>query len=195
MAYPEVTILPLSPSRVSDPDNFVNESSVFLTALPSFVTETNVLVDYVNTRQFDYNNYGTLSDINPTIPTLPTSFPSATGSGVQYVSGLDATMLAIQQGSVLVNQVGAYVDDVIAVVGIDDPDGAKPNITTLNPAPTRAMIRDVFNTTSITFTSSLMTSIQSSQTALNYIANKVFGEDDYGFVTENNTETNDFGVL
>lgn len=49
MSYPSVTALPIAPSRLSRPSNFVSESDLFLSKLPAFRTQTNDLSFYVNT--------------------------------------------------------------------------------------------------------------------------------------------------
>ena len=41
MAYPKVVTLPNAPSKISDQVNFVNQSALFLQALPAFRTQFN----------------------------------------------------------------------------------------------------------------------------------------------------------
>ena len=63
MAAPKVKQLPVAPARLSRPNNFVTESTVFLDSLPTFRTELNWLSSYLNSKIQNKYNFGKLNGI------------------------------------------------------------------------------------------------------------------------------------
>lgn len=188
MPYPMLTPLPNAPARVTDPNNFVSESAVFLNSLPLYRTQSNTLVSYINNITYNYNNLGTIVGVNPTKPIIPdVSGIVIGGTGVQYVSSIDVSLFTLQGGSAIANSIGAYVDAVNAAQGAAPSiDGNLPDISSLTEAPTRAMVRNTFNSVSSAFiTSNLQQSI-SAKMYLDYVELKNFGNDDFGLITDNN---------
>lgn len=183
MAIRQITPLPSAPARVSDPANFVNESALFLSALPSFQTQTNLFIADVNLIKGNKFNFGLLSSPISTVPSFPTFNGTATGTGVAYVSSIDTLYEALQNRSTLVNSVATWLDDFSAYQGEVDTDSSKPSVSTLSVPHNRSQDRAAFNTSAIAFTTSSNNFINSLNALLQYDGD-FWINDDYGVVSD-----------
>ena len=195
MAIRQITPLPSAQSRVSDPANFVNESALFLSALPSFQTQTNLFIADVNLINGNKFNFGLLSSPISTAPSFPTFNGTATGTGITYVSRIDTLYEALQNRSTLVNSVATWLDDFSAYQGVVGTDSSKPSVSTLSVPHNGLQGQAAFNTSAIAFTTSSNNFINSLNTLLQY--NKGFWVGaDYGLITDSTiSETNDCGLV
>ena len=182
MTIRQITPLPSAPSRVSDPTNFVNESALFLSALPSFQTQTNLFITDVNLIKGNKFNFGLLSSPT-TAPSFPTFNGTATGTGIVYVSSIDTLYEALQNRSTLVNSVATWLDYFSAYQGEVSTDASKPSVSTLSAPHNRSQSQTAFNTSAIAFTTSSNNFINSLNTLLQYNTNFWLG-DDYGLVSD-----------
>jgi hypothetical protein len=183
MAIRQITPLPSAPSRASDPVNFVNESALFLSALPSFQTQTNLFITDVNLIKGNKFNFGLLSSPISTFPSFPTFNGTATGTGIAYVSSIDTLYEALQNRSTLVNSVATWLDDFSAYQGVVSTDASKPSVSTLSVPHNRSQGQAAFNTSAIAFTTSSNNFINSLNTLIQYDTN-FWVDDDYGLVTD-----------
>ena len=183
MAIRQITPLPSAPSRVSDPVNFVNESALFLSALPSFQTQTNLFIADVNLINGNKFNFGLLSSPISTAPSFPTFNGTATGTGITYVSSIDTLYEALQNRSTLVNSVATWLDAFSAYQGVVDTDTSKPSVSTLSVPHNRSQNRAAFNTSAVAFTTSSNNFINSLNALLQYDGG-FWLDDYYGLVSD-----------
>lgn len=193
MAYPSTTILPPSPSRISDPVNFVNESALYLQNLPNFRTQFNALTAYINTKYPNYNNYGTVVDSNPVMPTVATFATGVSGTGVAYISSLDTFYENLYTNSSRANSYGAWIDSVMTITGTGSTDVTRAQVPAISAAATRSQTRTAFNTSSILFTETAIKSVRELASAFNYINTNAFSAFDNGLVTAAIDATDDYG--
>ena len=195
MAISQITPLPSAPSRASNPTNFVNESALFLSALPSFQTQTNLFIADVNLIKGNAFNFGLLNNPTPNAPSFPPFNGAATGTGITYVSSIDTLYGALQKGSTLVNSVATWLDGFSAYQGGVNTDTNKPTVSTLSVPHNRSQAQEAFNASAIAFTTSSNNFANSLNTLLQY--NKGFWVNvDYGFITDSTiSETNDCGLV
>lgn len=198
MTAPLVSPLPTSPARLSKHDEFVNESVVFLDALPTFRTQVNELSSYINSIILNKWDYGNVSK-QPTFPNIsqyegevvPTEVAT-----VEYIASIDSVYQATTNYSAKLNDVGAYVDMLSSYVGTALYDVDKPMISGITSPHTRAMSRDVFNDRAELFTESLIDNINSLYQSMWYNYITVFVGDDYGLITDNNiAQEIDYGLV
>ena len=195
MPYAPVTVLPPAPSKVSNPVNFVNQAALFLQALPTFRTQHNTLLTYINTKYPNKWNCGLIGEVNPTLPVNPT-FTNPTGTGVVYVSAVDTFYAALTSSSSVSNDVGAYADAMIAQQGSSSSDANRTTVPALSAAPARTQALAAFNTTADAFTNSVITSGTSLNANLSAIHSHCFNNDDYGLITDATiTETIDANTI
>ena len=195
MAIRQITPLPSAPSRTGDQVNFVNESALFLSALPSFQTQTNLFITDVNLIKGNKFNFGLLSKPISNVPSFPTFNGTATGTGIAYVSSIDTVYAALQNRSTLVNSVATWLDDFSEYQGEVDTDTSKPTVSTLSVPHNRSQGRAAFNTSAIAFTTSSNNFINSLNTLIQYNAD-FWLNDDYGLVTDETISmTNDCGLI
>lgn len=183
MPYAPVTVLPPAPSKVSNPANFVNQAALFLQALPAFRDQHNNLLTYINTKYPNKWNCGMIDEVNPDIPVNPT-FTNPTGTGVVYISAVDTFYATLTSSSSVSNDVGAYVDAMIAQQGSSSSDANRTTVPTLSAAPTRTQALAAFNTTASAFTNSVITSGTSLNTNLSTIHSHCFNDYDCGTITD-----------
>ena len=183
MAIRQITPLPSAPSRVSDPKNFVNESALFLSTLPSFQTQTNLFITDVNLIKGNKFNFGLLSRPISTAPSFPTFNGTATGTGVAYVSSIDTLYEALQNRSTLVNSVATWLDDFSAYQGVVNTDTSKPSVSTLSVPHNRSQNQAAFNTSAVAFTTSSNNFINSLNALLQYDTD-FWINDDYGLASD-----------
>lgn len=198
MTAPLVSHLPSSPARLSKPDEFVNESVVFLDALPAFRTQVNELSSYINSIILNKWDYGNVSK-QPTFPDIsqyegevvPTEVAT-----VEYIASIDSVYQATTNYSAKLNDVGAYVDMLSSYIGTALYDVDKPMVSGITSPHTRVMQRDVFNYRAGLFTESLIDNINSLYQSMWYNYVITFVGDDYGSITDNNiTQSDDYSLV
>ena len=195
MAYPKVVTLPNAPSKISDQPNFVNQSALFLQALPAFRTQFNALLTYINNQRINKYHCGTLDETNPIRPILiPIITP--VGSGVPYISGIDLVYATLKNTEEQSDVIGEYIDDLVSRYGVVSSDSSQPNISPLTTPQDKAQARDVFNTTAISFTASAKAAIEGLGTRFDYINSTCFATIDNGLITDATiSETIDAGSI
>lgn len=198
MPYPTVKALPSAPSRVSKPEVFVNESALFLAALPQFKTEYNALVDYVNSKIPNFYNYGSVLGANPANPTIPTYNDNVGGANaVAYTSSVDSLYLSLQDiSSKVPTNVGNWIDATIAIQGSLPSDANKPLLSSLPNPHNRTQDRDAFNLSASAFTTSVRTNLNSIASLVSYVNTTCYANVDNGLVTDGTiSEASDYGLV
>lgn len=198
MSAPLVTSLPTSPARLARPDDFVNESVIFLDALPTFRTQVNELSSYINSIILNKWDYGSVA-VQPTFPNISQYqgdvVPTETAT-VDYIASIDSLYQETTNYSAKLNAVGAYVDMLSNYVGTALYDVDKPMVSGITSPHTRAMQRDVFNYRAELFTESLVDNINSLYQSMWYNYVITFVGDDYGLITDNSiTQELDYGLI
>ena len=195
MPYPAVAALPPAPSKISNQVNFVNQSTIYLQALPTFRTEYNGLIAYINARYPNRFSCGTMGDVNPTKPLIAV-VTNPTGTGVAYVSTIDVLYNSLQLNSANARTIGSYIDTVIAQVGSVASDANNPIIPTL-PAPhSRTQSLAAFNTSASAFSLAAANVTTALNSCYNYIDQICYKNEDMGLITDTNiTETIDNGLI
>ena len=198
MTAPLVTTLPISPSRLSRPDDFVNESVIFLDALPAFRTQVNELSSYINSIILNKWDYGNVS-VQPTFPNISqyqgNVIPTEVAT-VDYIASIDSLYQQVVTYSGKLNSVGAYVDMLSNYIGTAPYDANKPMISVIESPHTRAMPRATFNYTAELFTESFIDNVNSLYQSVWYNYVITFVGDDYGSLTDNNiTYSDDYGLI
>ena len=195
MAYPKVVTLPNAPSKIGDQVNFVNQSALFLQALPAFRTQFNALLTYINNQRINKYHCGTLDETNPESPILiPIITP--VGSGVPYVSGVDIVYSTLKNTEDQSDVIGEYIDDLVSRYGVVSSDSSQPNISPLTVPQDKTQSRVVFNTTAISFTASAKAAIEVLGTRFDYINSTCFATIDNGLITDATiSETIDAGSI
>ena len=198
MTAPLVSPLPTSPARLARPDEFVNESVIFLDALPAFRTQVNGLSSYINSIILNKWNYGSISK-QPTFPNISQYqgdvVPIQTAT-VEYIASIDSVYQETTNYSAKLDDVGVYVDMLANYIGTALYDVDKPMVSGITEPHTRAMSRDVFNYRAELFTESLIDNINSIYQSMWYNYVITFVGDDYGSLTDNNiTHSDDYGLI
>lgn len=195
MPYPAVAALPPAPSKISDQVNFVNQSALYLQALPTFRTEYNALIAYINAAFPNRFNCGVIGEINPTKPTV-TVVANPTGSGVTYVSAIDVLYNGLQLNSANASAVGLYIDNVIALTGSVTSDASNPVIPLLPVPHSRTQSLAAFNTSASAFSLTAANATSALNSCYTYIDQTCLQNEDMGLITDTNiTETIDNGLI
>lgn len=198
MPAPLISTLPTSPARLSRPDRFVNDSVIFLDALPTFRTQVNELSSYINSVILNKWNYGNIA-VQPTFPSISQYqgevIPTQTAT-VEYIASIDALYQETTNYSAKLNAVGVYVDMLSNYVGTALYDVDKPMVSGITSPHTRSLSRDDFNYRAELFTESLIDNINSLYQSMWYNYITVFVGDDYGSITDSNiTQELDYGLV
>lgn len=195
MPYPAVAALPPAPSKISNQVNFVNQSALYLQALPTFRTQYNALIAYINAVFPNRFNCGVMGDVNPVKP-LVTVVANPTGSGVTYVSAIDVLYNGLQLNSANAGAVGAYIDAVLAQVGSVTSDANNPVIPTLPVPHSRTQTLAAFNTSASAFSLAVANVTTALNSCYTYIGQVCYQNEDMGLITDTNiTETIDNGLI
>lgn len=198
MSAPLVTSLPKSPARLARPDDFVNESVIFLDALPTFRTQVNELSSYINSIILNKWDYGSVA-VQPTFPNISQYqgdvVPTETAT-VEYIASIDAFYQETTNYSSTLNDVGNYINTLSSYVGVIPYDVNKPMVFGITSPHARSMSRDDFNYRAELFTESLIDNINSMYQSMWYNYITVFVGDNYGSITDNNiTQELDYGLV
>ena len=141
MSAPLVTSLPTSPARLARPDDFVNESVIFLDALPTFRIQVNELSSYINSIILNKWDYGKVS-VQPTFPNISQYqgdvVPTQTAT-VEYIASIDSLYQEATNYSNTLNDIGTYVDMLSSYVGVMSYDVNKPMVSGITSPHTRAL--------------------------------------------------------
>ena len=198
MTSPTVTPLAVAPARLTRPDEFVNESVVFLDALPTFRTQVNEINTYINSIIISKWNYGSVA-ATPSFPdisqytgdVIPTEVAT-----VEYIASIDSFYENLSTYSSKLNTVGTWIDNLATYVGTIPYDIAKPIISGISATHTRDLARPLFNSRAEDFTETGINNINSLYQACWYNYNIVYTADDYGLVTDTNlTVREDYGLV
>lgn len=198
MAHPTVQTFPVAPSRVGDPDNFYVESSAFLDAFLDYESESNAYKNYINSLPIDGWNWGSLTEINPTQPTitLMPPMPDSSDNGLQFTTKADDFLVALESFSYTQNLVGAYIDDLAAIgyTATFLSDANRPILSALTTAPARGQSQSVFENNSIAWGASIITYVINLNSFSNYYKGLLTDDDDFGLVTQTATVTIDYNA-
>lgn len=197
MPYPSVTALPIAPSRLSRPSNFVSESDLFLSKLPAFRTQTNDLSFYVNTIIPNKNNYGNLATNQP-FPTITQYLGDVVTTGtasIEYTSSIDTFYAALQTYSMKLNATGVWVDNVVAEYGVVSSDLDKPMVSGISYPQQKGQNRTDFNDSAELFTQSSINNMNSMYQSIWQIYINCYAPDDYGLVAGSITQSDDYGLI
>ena len=186
MAAPKVTQLPIAPDRLSRPNNFVTESTVFLDSLVTFRTQLNWLSSYINSKIQNKYNFGKLDGVRnfPAIHQISDYEIEYTGDSVAFASDLDMFYDTVNNYSRVLNPVGDWFDKVIAEVGVAPYDIDKPMISGVTAPMNRSQSRVDFNATTLLFNSTLTDYINSLYQSMYYTYTKSCSNEDYGIITD-----------
>ena len=198
MPYTAITSLPSAPSRSTDPDNFVSESSAWLTALPTWRTQSNNLGDYIEALPLDVWNFGAL--VNPyTRRQITTTFtaPMITDTPQAFTENTDACNAGMVTLTTQANLVGTYADQLSGYsyppVGADSP--AIPAVSSVSTAMSRMDTIDNFNINFLAFYGSLNTYASTLGAAIDRMHSVVYDPLDFSLITEAVDSTEDFGSV
>ena len=201
MAYPAITTLPVAPSRLGDPDNFITESLAFLDAQVDFVSDCNAVSTYLNTLKFaSPYDWGDLSAITGSSPVYITNFIAAPPvvpptTGTQLASAIDTVLASMVPFVTEANAVGEWVET------LEDPDApvivdpARPTVSAVTATPLRNDGQIAFESKSIAFYSSARSFSTSMQQFADYVASFSSGYEDWNSITVSYTETDDWGLI
>ena len=200
MPYPAISILPAAPSRSGDPTNFVTESLAFLDAQIDFVNDCNAVAAYLNTANFNANEWGDLSAITGSSPVSITNFintPPAVPplSGLLLVDTIDSLLASIVAFVPDANIVGTWIDtieDPLAPV-ISDP--LRPAVSLVTATPLRNDGQSEFESKAISFYNSASLFSICMQAFANYVGSFSSGYEDWNGINVVYIETDDWGFI
>ena len=168
MTAPTVNTLPTSPSRLSRPNNFVTESSIFLEALPAFRTQVNQLATYINANIPNKWNFGRLNGVRsfPAISQKLLTDIEYNGDGIKFTGDLDSLYSTLETYINNINSASDWYDSVIAEVGLGAYDLDKPLVSGITAPMNRGQDRTVFNSTADMFSATYLDNINSLYQAI-----------------------------
>lgn len=181
-----VNALPLAPSRLSRPSNFVTGSALFLEALPIYRTQVNQLSAYVNEKILNKFNFGVLNGIRTfpdlaqtTVEDLPYE-----GDSLDFTSNIDSIYYVLQTHSNLVTASGVWLDTVIAENGLAPYDLDKPLVSGVTAPMLRTQERSDFNLSAANFSETALNNINSMYQSIWYTYTICCGDEDNGLITD-----------
>jgi len=195
MPAPIVETLPISPARLSRPNNFVSESVVFLEALPTFRTQVNQLATYINANIPNKWNFGKLNGVRsfPVISQTLLADIEYNNNGIEFTGDLDALYSTLETYSNNINGASDWYDGVIAEVGLGTYDLDKPLISGITAPMNRAQDRTVFNSTADMFSATSVDNINSLYQAIWHTYQTSAGNRSFGSITDTTIITNIIG--
>ena len=198
MTSPTVTPLAVAPARLTRPDEFVNESVLFIDSLPTFRTQTNDLSGYLNATIINKWDYGSVA-VAPSFPDITQYtgdvIPTETAT-VEYIASIDSYYGFIKEYSTKLNGVGEWIDSLVSYVGVIPYDIDKPLVNGITEPHARNQDRPLFNERSEMFTETGIDNVNSMYHSCWYNYTICFVGDDYGLVTDTNlTVREDYGLV
>ena len=195
MPAPIVETLPISPARLSRPNNFVTESAVFLEALPAFRTQVNQLASYINSKIPNKWNFGKVNGIRsfPDISQNTLTDIEYTGDGLAFTSSLDALYTTLEDYSNRVNLAGDWLDIVVAEVGEAPYDLDRSLVSGVTAPMSRTQERSAFNTSATNFSETAVDNINSLYQSIWHTYNTSAGNRNFGSITDTTIITNIIG--
>lgn len=186
MPAPIVETLPISPARLSRPNNFVTESAVFLEALPAFRTQVNQLASYINSKIPNKWNFGKVNGIRsfPEISQSLLTDIEYNGDGLKFTSSLDALYATLETYSDDANPAGNWFDLILNEVGIAPYDLNKPLVSGVTQPMLRSQERESFNTTADMFSSTSVDHINSFYQSMWYTYQTSASNRSFGSITD-----------
>ena len=186
MPAPIVDTLPISPARLSRPNNFVAESAVFLAALPAFRTQVNQLASYINSKIPNKWNFGKVRGVRnfPTLSQTLITDIEYNGDGIEFTGDLDALYSTLETYSINLNGVGDWYDNIIAEVGLGTYDLDKPLVSGITTPMNRGQDRTVFNSTADMFSATSIDNINSLYQAIWHAYQTSAGNRSFGSITD-----------
>ena len=195
MPAPIVETLPISPARLSRPNNFVSESVVFLEALPAFRTQVNQLATYINSKipnKWDAGKLNGVRSFPPISQTLLTDI-EYTGDSLDFTNSLDVLYAILVDYSDNINLASEWFDNVINEVGEAPYDLDKPLISGITAPMNRAQDRTVFNSTADMFSATSVDNINSLYQAIWHTYQTSAGNRSFGSITDTTIITHIIG--
>ena len=195
MPAPIVETLPISPARLSRPNNFVSESVVFLEALPAFRTQVNQLATYINANIHNKWNFGKLNGIRsfPVISQTLLADIEYNNNGIEFTGDLDALYSTLETYSNSINGASDWYDGVVAEVGLGAYDLDKPLVSGITAPMNRGQDRTVFNSTADMFSATSVDNINSLYQAIWHTYQTSAGNRSFGSITDTTIITNIIG--
>ena len=195
MPAPIVETLPISPARLSRPNNFVAESAVFLADLPAFRTQVNQLASYINSKIPNKWNFGKVNGIRsfPTLSHTLLTDIEYNGDGIEFTGDLDALYSTLETYSINLNGASDWYDNIIAEVGLGAYDLDKPLVSGITAPMKKGQDRTVFNSTADMFSATSIDNINSLYQAMWYTYQTSVGNRSFGSITDTTIITNIIG--
>ncbi len=195
MTAPTVDNLPISPSRLSRPNNFVSESVVFLEALPAFRTQVNQLATYINANIPNKWNFGKLNGIRsfPVISQTLLVDIEYNNNSIEFTGDLDALYSTLETYSNNINGASDWYDDIVAEVGLGAYDLDKPLVSGITAPMNRGQDRTVFNSTADMFSATSVDNINSLYQAIGHTYQTSAGNRSFGSITDTTIITHIIG--
>jgi len=186
MPAPIVPNLPVSPSRLSRPSNFITESTIFLEALTAFRTNVNLLNTYINSQIPNKYNFGVIGGVRtfPNISQTTEYNIEYTGNGIDFTSDLDIFYDLLNQYSYSISNASTWYDSVLNEVGTIPYDLDKPMISGISLPMSRSESRDNFNDTALLFGQTSVDNINSLYESIYYTYTTSCGNKDFGSITD-----------
>ena len=191
MTAPIVEPLPISPARLSRPNNFVTESAVFLEALPAFRTQVDQLASYINSKIPNKWNFGKLNGVRsfPTISQTLLADIEYNNNGIKFTGDLDALYSTLETYSNSINGASDWYDGVISEVGLGAYDLDKPLVSGITAPMNRAQDRTVFNSTADMFSATSVDNINSLYQAIWHTYQTSAGNRSFGTIKDTTITT------
>jgi len=194
MPSPIVEKLPISPARLSRPNNFVSESLVFLEALPAFRTQVNQLATYINANIPNKWSFGKLNGVRSFPVISQTLLADIEYNGdIEFTGDLDALYSTLETYSNNINVARVWYDDVVAEVGLGAYDLDKPLVSGITAPMNRTQDRTVFNSTADMFSATSVDNINSLYQAIWHTYQTSAGNRSFGSITDTTIITNIIG--
>lgn len=186
MPAPIVPNLPVSPSRLSRPSNFVTESTIFLEALTAFRTNVNLLNTYINSQIPNKYNFGNIGGIRnfPNISQTTEYDIEYTGDGIDFTSDLDIFYDLLNKYSYSISNASTWYDSVLNEVGTIPYDLDKPMISGISLPMNRSESRDNFNDTALLFGQTSVDNINSLYESIYYTYITSCSNQNFGSITD-----------
>lgn len=200
MAYPPISTLPVAPSRLGDPENFLTESLAFLDAQVDFTSECNEVSTYLNSLKFGPNEWGDLSAITGSSPVSITNFINAAPStidlsGVSLASAIDALVASMVPFVPDANTVGEWIDTAQDPSAPETTDPTRPTVSVIAPTPLRNDGELVFESKAIAFYGSARLFSTTMQDFAEWVGAFSSGYEDWNGIDVVYTETDDWGFI